>query len=168
MKKLAARDFEDILQCAIPAFDGLFEDEHNETVLDLLFDLATYHAYAKMRMHTETSLTQFEEQTKVLCKTLRTFKRETCEAFITTELPREEEARIRRAKIAAAKKGLPPPNPEKQKAGPKIKKYNLETYKMHALPDVPKSIRELGTTDNSSTQAVRIFPLRCKSSIDSS
>ncbi|KAJ6599568.1 hypothetical protein B0H10DRAFT_2441233 [Mycena sp. CBHHK59/15] len=30
MKKLGARDFEDLLQCAIPAFDGLFPPEHNE------------------------------------------------------------------------------------------------------------------------------------------
>lgn len=154
MKKLAARDYEDILQCAIPAFDGLLGDEHNEAVLTLLFDLAAYHTFAKMRMHTETSLMQFEAHTKVLCKTLRTFKRVTCEAFITTELPREEEARHRRAQKAAIKKGLPPPtNADKQK-GPKLKKFNISTYKMHSLPDVPKSIREVGPTDNSTTQNV--------------
>ncbi|PCH43999.1 hypothetical protein WOLCODRAFT_159399 [Wolfiporia cocos MD-104 SS10] len=41
MKQLAARDFEDILQCIIPILDMLLPPEHNEVVLTLLFKLAT-------------------------------------------------------------------------------------------------------------------------------
>ncbi|KIK32452.1 hypothetical protein CY34DRAFT_45100, partial [Suillus luteus UH-Slu-Lm8-n1] len=53
MKKLAARDFEDLLQCVIPVFEGLLPKEHNGIVLDMLFDLAAWHGYAKLRMHTD-------------------------------------------------------------------------------------------------------------------
>ncbi|KAG2055217.1 hypothetical protein BDR06DRAFT_982075 [Suillus hirtellus] len=34
---MAARNFEDLLQCSIPVFDGLFPDNHNTIVIDLLF-----------------------------------------------------------------------------------------------------------------------------------
>lgn len=57
MKKLAARDFEDLLQCSIPVFEGLLDDPHDTILMNLLFLLATWHAYAKLRMHTDTTLT---------------------------------------------------------------------------------------------------------------
>ncbi|OJA15139.1 hypothetical protein AZE42_07563 [Rhizopogon vesiculosus] len=41
MKRLATRDFEDLLQCAIPVFEGLLPNPHNKVILDLLFDLVT-------------------------------------------------------------------------------------------------------------------------------
>ncbi|KAG6838659.1 hypothetical protein C0991_009889 [Blastosporella zonata] len=56
MKKLAARDYEDILQCSIPAFEGLLPEPHNKILLDLYFELATWHGLAKLKMHTETTL----------------------------------------------------------------------------------------------------------------
>ncbi|KAL4247850.1 hypothetical protein ABKN59_007538 [Abortiporus biennis] len=37
MKKMAARNFEDILQCIIPIFNGLLPEPHNKIVIDLLF-----------------------------------------------------------------------------------------------------------------------------------
>ncbi|KIM59741.1 hypothetical protein SCLCIDRAFT_83123, partial [Scleroderma citrinum Foug A] len=39
LKRLVARDFEDILQCSIPVFVGLLPDPHNMQVLHLLFVL---------------------------------------------------------------------------------------------------------------------------------
>ncbi|KAK0492982.1 hypothetical protein EDD18DRAFT_1310769 [Armillaria luteobubalina] len=56
-KKFAARDYEDVLQCSIPCFDGLLPDsKDNSVVMDTLFAFATWHAFAKARMHTESSI----------------------------------------------------------------------------------------------------------------
>ena len=46
----------DVLQCAIPAFVGLFPDEHNTSIRILLFHLAEWHALAKLQLHTDDSL----------------------------------------------------------------------------------------------------------------
>ncbi|KAG2051491.1 hypothetical protein BDR06DRAFT_889823, partial [Suillus hirtellus] len=57
MKRLAARDFEDILQvCAMPVFEGLLPPPHNTIVQTLLFRFAEWHAYAKLQLHTELTL----------------------------------------------------------------------------------------------------------------
>ena len=61
MKKLAARDFEDLLQCALPAFEGLFATRaHNTAIQDLVFTLAEWHANAKLRLHTTATLATLE------------------------------------------------------------------------------------------------------------
>ncbi|KAG2032550.1 hypothetical protein BDR03DRAFT_873674, partial [Suillus americanus] len=68
MKRLAARDFKDLLQCALPVFEGLLPNEHgqNTIVLDLLFDLAAWQGYAKLRLHTDNTLAFFDTVTVVL------------------------------------------------------------------------------------------------------
>ena len=35
-------------QCAIPVFEGLLPNEHNELVLDLLFELGTWQMLANL------------------------------------------------------------------------------------------------------------------------
>jgi hypothetical protein len=131
-------------------------------VLDLLFTLATWHGYAKLRIHTETTLTFFDNITAVLGRMLRHFVRVTCQNFDTQELPREEAARGQRKAARAAKKGV---DKGKEKAGvdkekekavnPQRRKVlNLLTYKVHALGDYVKAIWRFGTTDNYSTQVV--------------
>jgi hypothetical protein len=120
-------------------------------VLDLLFELAVWHAHAKLRLHTETTLEMFQSTTQRLGVLLRAFLRLTCEAYITRELPRETAARGRReAALATKGKGTK----GKGKEGPKRKRLNLATYKYHALGDYPEAIRRFGTTDNYSTQVV--------------
>lgn len=123
MKKLAGRDFEDLLQvqfniffnvalhlasfqCAIPVFEGLLPEPHNEVVLELLFELSTWHGFAKMRLHTESTVQALENSTRRLGLILRRFESETCSAFKTRELPSEEAARGRR-KAALALKSQP-------------------------------------------------------------
>ncbi|KAG2336124.1 hypothetical protein BDR05DRAFT_897144, partial [Suillus weaverae] len=71
LTKLAACDFEDLLQCAMPVFDGLLPEPFNGTVLNLLFELATWHAFGKLCMHTETTLYHFDNCTTRLGKVLR-------------------------------------------------------------------------------------------------
>ncbi len=96
MKKLAARDWEDMLQVAIPVFDGLLDEPYNSIVLDMLFLLASWHALAKLRMHTDTTLSVFEKTTADLGTAVRGFAAKVCSTFVTRELPREEAARGRR------------------------------------------------------------------------
>lgn len=134
--------------------------------MDLLFLLATWHAYAKLRMHTDTTLTLFENTTTALGQNLRNFTETTCNAFCTRELPKEEAARGRRTAAHAAKAnsaGLPAPVTTGL-AGPKERKLNLSTYKLHSLSDYPNMIHCFGTTDNYTTQIVSygvFFEIRC-------
>jgi hypothetical protein len=128
---------------------------HNDIILDLLFILATWHGYAKLRLHTETTLSDFDGTTTALGKIIRHFVNITCAAFKTNELPREEAARGRR-EAANAKKGK-----EKATTGTSKRKerkertFIMSTYKLHALSDYVASIRLFGTSDNYTTQVVR-------------
>jgi hypothetical protein len=65
LKKLAAHDYEDILQCIIPVIEGLIEP-HNNAILQLLFTLAQWHALAKLQVHTDATVALLERTTKLL------------------------------------------------------------------------------------------------------
>ncbi|KIM52323.1 hypothetical protein SCLCIDRAFT_141368, partial [Scleroderma citrinum Foug A] len=51
MKKMAARDFKDLLLCSIPVFEKLLPEPHNTLVMTLLFLLCHWHGLAKLCMH---------------------------------------------------------------------------------------------------------------------
>jgi hypothetical protein len=146
-------------QCAIPVFDGLLPEAHNAIVMTLLFRLAEWHALAKLRMHSESTLTLMESATAALGDIMRKFRDATCSAFKTRELPKETAARGRRQTRKQVKKAS---QPEKLPAGAKPnirssakdKSLNLATYKVHALADYVRTIRLFGTTDSYSTQTV--------------
>ncbi|KAH9932168.1 hypothetical protein B0H21DRAFT_867145 [Amylocystis lapponica] len=159
MKKLAARDFEDLLQCALPVFEILLPYDDDTVILNLLFDLATWHAYAKLRLHSDTTLQFFEGATAALGNSLRKFAKTTCERYVTMDLPQEEAARGRRKAAKAAKGGSAAKPTESSK---KVRKFNLSTYKLHALGDYPQSIRDFGTTDGTSTQVGELEHRRVK------
>ncbi|KAH9912562.1 uncharacterized protein B0H18DRAFT_1088384 [Fomitopsis serialis] len=160
LKQMAARMYEDILQCIMPVVDGMLPPPHDDIVLDLLFALAEWHAFAKLRLHTERTLSLFDESVKALGKAMRRFETITCPAFDTKELPREVAARGRRQVAAAAKAG----SKGKQKAaavlvqsrkaagGARRAMFSLCTYKWHAMGDYPDMIRAVGTPDITSTQ----------------
>ena len=136
-------------------------------IMDLLFDLAVWHAYAKLRLHTEDTLSFFDSATVVLGSTVRRFARTTGQHYHTTELPHEHAARGRREAALAAKQGQSGPGSIGKGKAPaselKPKKLNLHTYKYHALGDYPNTIRLMGTTDNYSTQTVSLIFLLTKS-----
>ena len=147
----------------IPAVEGLLPEPHNRRLLKLLHRLAEWHALAKLRMHTEHTLQYLERATTAIGHELRQFCKSTKEAFKCTELPSETAARARRklkrqqgasAKhqelnaSTSAKATESPPTP------PKVKTFNLFTYKFHALGDYVWTIRLFGTTDSYSTQIV--------------
>ncbi|KAI1786640.1 hypothetical protein LXA43DRAFT_855526, partial [Ganoderma leucocontextum] len=76
-KRLAARDYEAFLivsasfkcrlytilslspQTIMPAFEGLLDLPDDKNVADLLFELANWHALAKLRLHTAITLNIF-------------------------------------------------------------------------------------------------------------
>ncbi|KAH6881005.1 hypothetical protein BKA70DRAFT_1342256 [Coprinopsis sp. MPI-PUGE-AT-0042] len=96
-KRRAARDYEDLLQCSIAAFEGLLPSPHNEIVMELLFLLCNWHALAKLRMHHDQTLEMLEQTTVMLASQFRKFQQETCQRVVTVELQREAQARARRA-----------------------------------------------------------------------
>ncbi|EIW73877.1 hypothetical protein CONPUDRAFT_68210, partial [Coniophora puteana RWD-64-598 SS2] len=152
MKQLAARDFEDMLQCAIPVFEGILPDEeHNLILLDMLFYLANWHGLAKLRLHTDDSLDQLEHATFDLSASVRKFLRHVCPFYDTRELPNETSARGRRALTksaiqAARSKGKG--RAADVSVDAKRKKLNVNTYKFHVLGDYVNHIRRYGTTDS--------------------
>ncbi|KAF7362262.1 hypothetical protein MVEN_00572600 [Mycena venus] len=159
MRKLGARDFEDLLQCAIPAFEGLFPPEHNDRVLKLLFRMAEWHSFAKLRMHTDPTLEHLRRLTPEIGRLVREFKNTTCAEYQdqTFELPRETAARGRReqrvANARAAATGTSVEQPQAPaKLSKKQKTLNLNIYKWHAAGDVVPTIELFSTTDVYSTQ----------------
>ncbi|KAG2751869.1 hypothetical protein P692DRAFT_201683986, partial [Suillus brevipes Sb2] len=147
MKRLAARDFEDILQCAIPVFEGLFPTPHDAIVQSLLFRFAQWHALAKLRIHSESTLAFLDQTFKDLSGKLRRFAHHTCATFNTVELPKEKAARQKKATQRPDNTSTP-----SESSGPKAKKFNLATYKFHAMGDYVKTIRFFGCTDSFTTQ----------------
>ncbi|TFK16819.1 hypothetical protein FA15DRAFT_606329 [Coprinopsis marcescibilis] len=148
-KRKAARDYEDLLQCAIPAFDGLIPAPHNEIVMKLLKLCAEWHALAKLRMHTDLTLELLEETTTAMAAQFRLFLEQTCAQVVTFELPKEAEARRKREQSRKDKASTssqifsaPPPSARKRKT------LNINTYKYHALGDYVSTIKKFGTTDS--------------------
>jgi hypothetical protein len=146
-------------KCAIPVFEGLLPHRHNEIVLDLLFELAVWHAFAKLRIHTDETLDLFQASTKTLTAVMRQFLKVTCTAYVTQELPKETAARGRRT-AALTTKNNTRTGKDGATSGPKRKTLNLAMYKYHALSDYPETIRRFGTTDNYNTQIVSVLSMR--------
>ncbi|KAL0562469.1 hypothetical protein V5O48_019618, partial [Marasmius crinis-equi] len=155
-------------QCSMPVFEGLIPG-YDDIVLDLLWDLSVWHAYAKLRLHTETSLNDMDNATTVLGRSLRKFKSTVCSAFITKELPKETAARGRRTAARTKKSDAR----DDTKAGKKRKRVgtvaaivqkflNLCTYKIHALGHYVRQIWLFGTTDSYTTQVGELEHRRVK------
>lgn len=147
------------LQCILPVIEGLLPPPHNKIVLDTIFQLATWHALAKLRLHSESTLTFFDEVTRSLGQVIRLFKSKVCPAYDTKELPGETISCQRRQQRKAAAATATPAAGEatqtpKTTTQAKRKTLNTNMYKFHRLGDYPASIRKVGTTDNVSTQTV--------------
>ena len=171
MKQLAARDFEQILkvcfvlsltgdcrysanpQCAIPCFENLLPEPANTMVLNLLFELAQWHTFAKLQLHSESTITAFRAATSTLGQAVHAFQRHVCPKYATQELPRETQSRQRRKAAAAQKSGQPQHGAAS--LAPQFKAFTVpDTPKYHRLGDYARGIVETGTHDLKSTQAV--------------
>ncbi|KAK7681972.1 hypothetical protein QCA50_014935 [Cerrena zonata] len=155
LKKIAARDFEDYLQCTLPVLEGLFPDPmHDRAVQDLVFILAEWHANAKLRLYTTTTVDVLSKLTHTYGVCLRHFANHLSMAYNTKELPKEEAACIRRRAKQAGSKG--PARTVTVTMTPsvsaKVKRFQLATYKLHAMGDYVEQITRFGTTDSYSTQ----------------
>jgi len=154
----------------IPAVEGLIPEPYNAKLITLLFRLAEWHALAKLRMHTEHTLTSLNQATVTIGRELRSF-REWSRSFNTVELPHETAARERRKSKKATSQttsnnasdhSCPPTDPmsseskKKPPAQPRVKLFSLFTYKFHALGDYVRTIKLFGTTDSYSTQIVSL------------
>lgn len=118
-------------------------------------------------MHTESTLRDLDNSLTRLGKDLRHFKKTTCAAFVTRDLPKEAAACGRRkaamTMLAAQSKGKrrkavrehAGSDPLEPKRSYKLRNFNFSTVKGHGLGDYVDTILEHGTTDNYSTQIVR-------------
>ena len=120
---------------------------------DLLFELCTWHALAKLRMHTETTIRDLEHSTRRLGFIVRDFKRTICAEYQTMELPPDNAPRGRR-KAAFTSQKPSQQNKKGKNSETKKKQFNLTTYKWHALADYAAAIRRFGPTDGYTTEVV--------------
>lgn len=121
---------------------------HNDIICKLIFELATWHSLAKLRLHTDSTLKGLEGSTRRLGQLFRRFVAETCDVYDTRELPAEAIARGKCLMVA---------NPQRNKSSEaKQIKFQLNTYKFHALGDYTWYIRRFGTYENFSTQIVSL------------
>ena len=121
----------------------------------LLFTCAYWHGLAKLHMHTDETLTLLDTVTERLRQCLHRFQLKTCAAFNTQELKWEAECRQCHAQenlknlqgnsTVTAAASTP-------HASRRLKTFNLQTYKLHALSDYSSSIHRYGTTDSYNTE----------------
>lgn len=135
----------------MPVFEGLFPASHDKIIQSLLFRFAQWHALAKLRIHSDSTLSFLEETFKKLSKQLRDFRDFTCAVFNTVELPREKAARQQKLAQRVGPNGV-----ASEPSGPRVKRFNLSTYKFHAMGDYVRTIKLFGTTDSFTTQIVSI------------
>ena len=123
--------------------------------MTLLYRMAEWHAFAKIWLHTKSTLQHLEQLTTELGKLMRKFRDTTQSAFVTFELPKETETRKRHQNSAKGKEKAAGNTP-----GKKSKFLNLFTYKWHALRDYVHTICLFGPTDGFSTQVIsKFFPM---------
>ena len=177
MKKLAGRDFKDILQvgppsplllnlvtemqplqCWIPILEGILLGEHNEILLNLTFNMATWQAYSKLHMYISHTIKSLWSQTKELGCQLHCYANRVCSKYKTKPLPGEAAAACRQRVKKKTAADPQQPNASNVKSttskATNVKQFNLKTYKIHALGDYADHIELFGPTDCFSTQQV--------------
>ncbi|KAJ3556338.1 hypothetical protein NM688_g2089 [Phlebia brevispora] len=167
LKKLAARDYEDILQVCIFALNPMIILTWLFEVLDSLYRGALARAPGACRLGHALVFTHVacngqvtftygvnNQDTRASHHRPRKINPNLCaqsKAFPTYELRRETEARKRRELREPASA-----NEKAQKKATtserKIKHLNMKTFKLHDLPHFTEFIRRFGTTENYSTQ----------------
>ncbi|KAI0754052.1 hypothetical protein C8Q80DRAFT_1225985 [Daedaleopsis nitida] len=146
--KLAARDYEDRLQCFMPVWEVLLPGVDDRITTDLTFDLCMFLSLGKLRCHIPDTLESLDDVAKAIGSDVRTFAKKTCKKYDTVELPREAAARGRRDARLTASKG----KKTSSGGGRNRKAFNPRTYKLHSLMDYACTCRMYGPTDNTSTQ----------------
>lgn len=123
----------------MPCFEGLFYESCNDLIQDVLFTVAFWHGYAKLRLHSDSSVHVLKGATTIFGTLIREFKNIVCPRYKTKLTAREQQARDRRKKGSSS-------------AADYV--FNISTYKLHAMGDYALSIIDFGTTDNHNAQNV--------------
>ena len=138
-------------------------------MLNTLFSLAEFHAFAKMRLHTEQMLKLFDQSVIKLGEDMQKFETMVCAAYKTNKLLRETAARGHHDTAAAAKasskmapsggrkgKGKAATHNATQKPGANLwqAKFQLLTLKYHSFGDYPNAVCAFRTLDVLSSQHV--------------
>lgn len=82
-------------QSAIPMFESLFLSALEEILIYLLFELATWHALAKLRLHTELTIVALEHSTQHLGEAIRVFEGKLHAEYTAGELPGDDVLRAK-------------------------------------------------------------------------
>ncbi|KAG7091646.1 hypothetical protein E1B28_010667 [Marasmius oreades] len=150
MRKFACKDFEDLIQCAIPCYEGLLLPDHNDIILDLLWDLNVVIAYASLRLHSNSTLASLNTMVTELGDSMCRFVNDTCTTYETTEIPEEAEERRTAAAKARKKKNKRKRDEEEDDLLPK--EFNMRTFKIHNLEHYVYFIKNVGSLDGVSTR----------------
>ena len=137
--------------------EGLLPEPHNSSILRLLFIFAHWHGLAKLRMHTDQTLTILDHETVRLGAKIRAFTDMTCPSFDTKELPREVASRVRRVLHTAQKQPKPQASHSTRDTARRPKTFSLRRYTYHSFGDYADLIRQFGTSDSFSTEPVSNF-----------
>jgi hypothetical protein len=113
--------------------------------------MAHWHALAKLRVHTETTIAMLRAQTATLGRRLRRFQSTVAAHYDTVETDYEHEKRKRREARRALEAGGSAKPSDSHK---RVVKFNMTTYKLHSIGDYPDAIVLYGTMDSFSTQIV--------------
>ncbi|KAJ8085485.1 hypothetical protein PM082_004301 [Marasmius tenuissimus] len=154
MKKFAFRDFEDVIQCSIPCFEGLLPDEHNDVILDLLWDFNVLIAYASLGMHTDSTVATLDSRITQYGKSLWRFVNKTCAAYTTKEIPEEAEKRQNTEASRAKKRhkqGKAPKNKKSDASEEDANGLKEKTFKTHMPTHYPYFIKAFGSLDSYTT-----------------
>ena len=173
MKRLAARDYEDILQVnwhgyqyilylilekqiSIPVFENLFPDaEDDRFIQSLLFSLSDWHTLAKLRLHTTGTIKLLEFATTELGRYFRAFASKVSAKYTTYETPTEHAKRLRMIAQKASIHGhSTQPQSLPSTSTRKLRGFHLRRVKFHFLGDYTSDIRAFGTTDSFTSRLV--------------
>ncbi|KAG2064257.1 hypothetical protein BDR04DRAFT_972878, partial [Suillus decipiens] len=136
-------------QCAILVFEGLFLSDYNGLIQSLLYQFVKWHALAKLRIHSESTLNFLEELFKKLSQKLHKFKSYTCAAFHSVQLPKEKPAHQQKSAQCSETNST---SPESLASGPRMKKFHLGTYKFYTMSDYVRTVRFFRTMDSFTTK----------------
>ncbi|KAF8815986.1 hypothetical protein BYT27DRAFT_7185715 [Phlegmacium glaucopus] len=173
MKKLAGRDFEDLLQCSLPVFEHLLPEPHNK--INTTKELGKQICYWVKKMcsvfETPAAASKPNSSAKGKSTTLAPERGTTRGCGRGRGRP----AGPLKGRSAGGSSKVPKASTSKEKGSrtsgkgkneaqaSKLRKFfNLCTYKLHALGDYVAAIARYGTTDNYSTQVGELEHRRVK------
>lgn len=142
----------DVLQICMPVFEGLFDPDDENIIMNVLYLLSSVHALAKLRLHTDATLTSLLQLSIRFGNALRLFHTEVCHKYETKELHEEAQKRMRRE--LSERMGEESSTSKKTRRGVTEKKFSMLRPKLHFLGDYVRCILQFGTTDSYSTAIV--------------